>query len=126
MARSDRLLPPPLDLSHHLSPTTRNREASSVKDFYKYFLIPGIGNLAGGTTPLPRLRNLPNTPQAYQIRDISHTTPSKRKSRFHSASKPIQPPIRTSPMATVPYLAVALAVADCAMQILAPHPPPGV
>lgn len=38
----------PQDLSHHYSRTTRNRVPSSMKSFYKYFLIPGIGNLAGG------------------------------------------------------------------------------
>ena len=38
----------PLDLSHHFSRTTKNRNLSSVKNFYKYFNIPGIGNLAGG------------------------------------------------------------------------------
>ncbi|MCJ1354078.1 MAG: hypothetical protein MMC33_004065 [Icmadophila ericetorum] len=38
----------PVDLSHHFSDITLNRKASSVKEFYKYFLIPGIGNLAGG------------------------------------------------------------------------------
>lgn len=41
-------MPPPLDLSHHYSYTTKNRQASSVKKFYKYFQIPGIHNLAGG------------------------------------------------------------------------------
>ena len=40
----------PIDLSHHYSKTTKNRNASSVKDFYKYFSIPNIGNLAGGTS----------------------------------------------------------------------------
>ncbi|KAK5137743.1 hypothetical protein LTR08_007314 [Meristemomyces frigidus] len=40
--------PPPLDLTHHLSRATRNRHASSMKAFYKYFAIPGIGQLAGG------------------------------------------------------------------------------
>ncbi|RJE22543.1 Aromatic amino acid aminotransferase [Aspergillus sclerotialis] len=49
MVLSERHIPaPPLDLSHHLSYTTRHRQASSVKEFYKYFQIPGIGNLAGG------------------------------------------------------------------------------
>jgi site-specific recombinase XerD len=49
MAESQRKgLSNPLDLSHHLSRTTKNRHLSSVKDFYKYFDIPGIGNLAGG------------------------------------------------------------------------------
>jgi hypothetical protein len=41
-------LPPPLDLSHHVSRVTKHRNASSVKNFYKYFSIPGIQNLAGG------------------------------------------------------------------------------
>ena len=40
--------PPPKDLSHHLSRSTKSREASSIKAFYKYFSIPGIGQLAGG------------------------------------------------------------------------------
>ena len=43
---------PPIDLSHHYSRTTKNRQPSSVKDFYKYFQIPGIGNLAGGLLTL--------------------------------------------------------------------------
>jgi len=38
----------PLDLSHHFSRVTKQRVASTMKQFYKYFLIPGIGNLAGG------------------------------------------------------------------------------
>lgn len=41
-------LSPPLDLSHHYSEVTKQRVASKVKQFYKYFTIPGIGNLAGG------------------------------------------------------------------------------
>jgi hypothetical protein len=41
-------LPEPKDLSHHLSKSTKARTASSVKQFYKYFAIPGIGQLAGG------------------------------------------------------------------------------
>ncbi|KAL8701138.1 MAG: hypothetical protein Q9201_005079 [Fulgogasparrea decipioides] len=38
----------PLDLSHHFSRVTKSRGASAVKDFYRYFRIPNIGNLAGG------------------------------------------------------------------------------
>jgi hypothetical protein len=41
-------LKPPLDLSHHFSRVTKARKESSIKEFYKYFTIPGIGNLAGG------------------------------------------------------------------------------
>lgn len=40
--------PHPLDLSHHLSYATKNKKPSSVKEFYKYFQIPGIANFAGG------------------------------------------------------------------------------
>jgi hypothetical protein len=39
---------PPLDFSYHFSRVTAARKESSVKSFYKYFQIPGIGNLAGG------------------------------------------------------------------------------
>jgi DNA-binding transcriptional MocR family regulator len=38
----------PKDLSHHLSRNAKLREPSSIKRFYKYFTIPGIGQLAGG------------------------------------------------------------------------------
>ncbi|KAF7187058.1 Aromatic amino acid aminotransferase C56E4.03 [Pseudocercospora fuligena] len=40
--------PAPKHLSHHLSRVTRARHESSIKAFYKYFQIPGIGQLAGG------------------------------------------------------------------------------
>ena len=40
--------PRPVDLTHHLSRSTKAREASSMKAFYKYFQIPGIAQLAGG------------------------------------------------------------------------------
>lgn len=42
------VLSPPKDLSHLLSAVTRGRAASNIKQFYKYFSIPGIGQLAGG------------------------------------------------------------------------------
>jgi hypothetical protein len=48
-SQKEKELAPPMDLSHHISRVTRNRVASKIKDFYKYFAIPGIGNLAGGT-----------------------------------------------------------------------------
>lgn len=41
-------LAPPLDLTHHYSDITKRRVPSAIKGFYKYFTIPGIGNLAGG------------------------------------------------------------------------------
>jgi len=39
---------PPKNLSHHFSNTTLKRKASSIKQYYKFFNIPGIKNLAGG------------------------------------------------------------------------------
>lgn len=45
---------PPLDLSHHFTRATKSRTPSSVKKFYKFFQIPGIGNLAGGES-VPRI-----------------------------------------------------------------------
>lgn len=41
-------LPDAKDLSHLYSRVTKNRVPSGMKSFYQYFLIPGIGNLAGG------------------------------------------------------------------------------
>lgn len=82
-------LPEPIDLSHHLTRTTLNREASSVKQFYKFFTIPGIAQLAGG---------LPNDKCMHPhqmcctmltdacLIDTSHTTPSKQKSPTQTAS----------------------------------------
>jgi hypothetical protein len=40
--------PEPIDLSHHLTAMTRNREVGNMKRFYKYFIIPDIQNIAGG------------------------------------------------------------------------------
>ncbi|KAH8731731.1 pyridoxal phosphate-dependent transferase, partial [Phaeosphaeriaceae sp. PMI808] len=40
--------PPPVNLSHHLSRSTKAREPSRVKQLYKYFQVPGIAQLAGG------------------------------------------------------------------------------
>ncbi|KAI0005185.1 aromatic amino acid aminotransferase [Xylariaceae sp. FL0662B] len=39
---------PPKDMSHHFSDVTKARVPSKMKEFYKYFTIPGIGQLAGG------------------------------------------------------------------------------
>ncbi|KAI9750829.1 MAG: hypothetical protein M4579_006291 [Chaenotheca gracillima] len=44
----ERRRPDPLDLSHYFSRATKSREESHIKDFYKYFTIPGIAQLAGG------------------------------------------------------------------------------
>ncbi|KAK2063922.1 hypothetical protein LY76DRAFT_587935 [Colletotrichum caudatum] len=46
---------PPLDLEHHFSSVTMRRAPSMMKEYYKYFQIPGIGNLAGGMSFRPNL-----------------------------------------------------------------------
>jgi site-specific recombinase XerD len=59
---------PPLDLSYHFSRITQARKESSIKKFYKYFMMPGIGNLAGGksnsTSPWRRDTRRPKYPRA--------------------------------------------------------------
>lgn len=40
--------PRPKDMSHHFSDVSLARTPSKMKEYYKYFLIPGIGQLAGG------------------------------------------------------------------------------
>jgi hypothetical protein len=40
--------PKPLDFSHHFSEVTKHRVPSKMKQYYRFFQIPGIGNLAGG------------------------------------------------------------------------------
>ena len=54
--------PEPIDISQYYSVTTKNRHSTFIKDFYKYFRIPGIGNLGGG---LPNYKYFPfNTLEA--------------------------------------------------------------
>lgn len=42
--------PLPLDFTHYLSEVTKRRQASSMKKYYRFFQIPGIKNLAGGSS----------------------------------------------------------------------------
>lgn len=74
-------LPEPVNLSHHYSNVTKNRGASSIKDFYKYFRIPGIGQLAGG---LPNHNYFP-----FDTLEAAAALPN----RFTPTSnKPVDPP----------------------------------
>ncbi|KAI0416838.1 pyridoxal phosphate-dependent transferase [Xylaria grammica] len=45
---ADMAKPAPKDMSHHFSDVTKARKPSSMKQYYKFFSIPGVGNLAGG------------------------------------------------------------------------------
>jgi hypothetical protein len=39
----------PADLTHHYNAATRARKPSAMKDLYKYFMVPGMSNIAGGS-----------------------------------------------------------------------------
>lgn len=46
--------PPPRNLQHLYAETTNLRVPSKMKEYYKFFQIPGIGNIAGGKfSPTP-------------------------------------------------------------------------
>ncbi len=56
-ASAEAMKPEPRDLTHLYSRATKLRQPSKMKEYYKFFQIPGIGNLAGGESLLsPRLR----------------------------------------------------------------------
>jgi hypothetical protein len=76
MAPQQPELSPPRDLSHHFSRATKNREVSSIKQFYPFFQIPSIGNLAGGeSSPAPA--------RSTAILHVSH--PAASSPRFMSS-----------------------------------------
>jgi len=82
--------PEPKDLSHHLSRATKNREASSIKQFYKYFAIPGIGQLAGGLPnnyyfPFDTLEAKVARPERWQPTPNKPVDPPKRDDDNHDA-----------------------------------------
>ncbi|KAI4087650.1 MAG: hypothetical protein LQ344_006648 [Seirophora lacunosa] len=91
MSRSEPLEPlEPLDLSHHYSHVTKNRGTSAVKDFYKYFSIPSIGNLAGG---LPNNNYFP-----FDTLEGVAALPDRFKP---TPNKPVDPPSESIPHAGV-------------------------
>ncbi|KAK3377764.1 pyridoxal phosphate-dependent transferase [Podospora didyma] len=64
---------PPLNLTHHLSVTTRHRLPSKIKQAYSNFNIPGILNIAGG---LPNLAFFPFDTLEAQTAKPDRWTPS--------------------------------------------------
>lgn len=65
--------PLPKDMSHHFSDVTKARQPSRMKEFYKYFMIPNIGQLAGG---LPNDRLFPFDTLEAQTAKPERWTPS--------------------------------------------------
>ncbi|KAF2626684.1 PLP-dependent transferase [Macroventuria anomochaeta] len=88
--------PEPIDLSHHLSRSTKARKASSVKGFYKYFSLPGIAQLAGG---LPNDKYFP-----YDTLEARVSHPNRWKP---TPNKLIDPPADDPPTARLEELTVS-------------------
>ncbi|KAF1918811.1 pyridoxal phosphate-dependent transferase [Ampelomyces quisqualis] len=80
--------PAPVDLSHHLSRSTKARQASSIKQFYKYFTIPGIAQLAGG---LPNDKYFP-----YDTLEAKVSRPNRWQP---TPNTPVDPPADDPPSA---------------------------
>ncbi|PKS05352.1 hypothetical protein jhhlp_008726 [Lomentospora prolificans] len=97
-------LPPPKDLKHLFSKSALNRKPSMIKQYYKFFQIPGVGNLAGG---LPNSRFFPfETLEAQSARPDRWTpTPNypdeaDRPDDDGKSGKPSDPGHLTVPMAS--------------------------
>ncbi|CAK7207883.1 hypothetical protein SEUCBS139899_010698 [Sporothrix eucalyptigena] len=68
--------PPPRNLQHLYAETTNLRQPSKMKEYYKFFQIPGIGNLAGG---LPHVQFFPYDTLEAKIAKPERWTPSPNK-----------------------------------------------
>ncbi|KIX09611.1 uncharacterized protein Z518_00691 [Rhinocladiella mackenziei CBS 650.93] len=95
--------PAPKDLSCHYSRVTKNRSASKMKQFYKYFAIPGIGNLAGG---LPNPGYFP-----YDTLEAATALPDRFKP---TPNRPVDPP-------SVELGQARLSEGPAASRVLVPH-----
>ncbi|KAI0471073.1 pyridoxal phosphate-dependent transferase [Xylariaceae sp. FL0804] len=85
----DMAKPAPKDMSHHYSAITKARTPSKMKEYYKYFLIPGIGNLAGG---LPNARFFPfDTLEAQTARPDRWTPTANRPGGDEPSTSPSGP-----------------------------------
>ncbi|KAI1139020.1 aromatic amino acid aminotransferase [Hypoxylon sp. FL0543] len=68
--------PLPKDMSHHFSDVTKARAPNQMKEFYKYFQIPNIGQLAGG---LPNAHLFPFDTLEAQTARPDRWTPSPNR-----------------------------------------------
>ncbi|KAI1328807.1 pyridoxal phosphate-dependent transferase [Xylariaceae sp. FL0255] len=75
----------PKDMSHHFSDLAMARKPSKIKAFYKYFQIPGIGQLAGG---LPNAKFFPFDTLEAQTADPTRWTPTPNHPEVASARGP--------------------------------------
>ncbi|KAI0490904.1 pyridoxal phosphate-dependent transferase [Xylaria cf. heliscus] len=72
----DSAAPAPKDMSHHYSDLTKARKPTAVKSLYKFFSIPGIGNLAGG---LPNAQFFPFDTLEAQAAQPNRWTPTPNR-----------------------------------------------
>ena len=73
-ASSTRHASNPVDIRKYLSKSAASKTESKVKSFYKYFNIPGIGNLAGGLPNhnyFPFVSIIASTEPSFQLRSIN-------------------------------------------------------
>ncbi|KAI0157536.1 pyridoxal phosphate-dependent transferase [Xylariaceae sp. FL1272] len=77
----------PKDMSHHYSDLSKARKPSKMKAFYKYFQIPGIGQLAGG---LPNAQFFPFDTLEAQTAHPNRWTPTANRPGADSLSTALQ------------------------------------
>ncbi|ETS80538.1 hypothetical protein PFICI_08067 [Pestalotiopsis fici W106-1] len=87
LARGESSKPLPKDMSHHYSEVTKRRTPSKMKEYYKYFLIPGIGQLAGG---LPHRSFFPYDTLEAQAAKPERFTPSPNHPTADSISSRLE------------------------------------
>ncbi|KAH7152364.1 pyridoxal phosphate-dependent transferase [Dactylonectria estremocensis] len=78
--------PAPLDLSHHYSIVTKNRDPSKIKSFYKFSRIPGISNFSGG---MPNVKYFPYDTLEARVSKADRWTPSPNSPSTEKAKKPL-------------------------------------
>ncbi|KAI5862770.1 aromatic amino acid aminotransferase [Durotheca rogersii] len=93
---ADPAKPAPKDMSHHFSDVTKARVPSKMKEFYKFFQIPNIGQLAGG---LPNPQLFPFDTLEAQTAKPDRWTPSPNYRSEHDKTDGA-PPSRSSAAAS--------------------------
>jgi aromatic amino acid aminotransferase I len=87
-------LPNAIDLSHHLSTLSKNRQTSALKDLYRYAARPGMIALAGGlpnpeTFPFLEMSAEVQTPDALSI---TPATANPTTAEAHDAQSMVKKP----------------------------------
>ncbi|KAL7625394.1 hypothetical protein AAE478_004613 [Parahypoxylon ruwenzoriense] len=110
---ADLAKPAPKDMSHHFSDVTKARAPSKMKEFYKYFLIPNIGQFAGG---LPNSQLFPFDTLEAQTAKPERWAPSPNQPGGNSDNDVPSLPSRMR--------AMSLSKPSTASHVLVPHDAP--